>query len=447
MSALPPAIKGWCPGALRPMLTGDGLLARVRFSGGRLGLDQAEGIAAAARVCGNGIIEISSRGNLQLRGVTEAALPDLQARLAEQGLLDAEPGVERLRNIVASPLSDIDPEAAIDVAPIVAALEARLASDAALRALPAKFSWVVDAGGRLPLGDVDADVRFEASGAGLVVRLPTASSTASLSVMAGLDPAIQTHPRLSQQLLDGRVEPRYDVGAVANAIAHAFLTLAGAGPGAPRRMRALVARDGAAAVFAAAGLAAETDPTPARKISPRDVIGPLTFPDQTCLGAAPPFGRTEASAFAGLVRAARRHGAGGLRLTPWRALIAIGLDVGGAANLSDDLAALGFIVAPDDPRLAIVACPGAPACAHASADTTAAARALAEELIDPRGIVLHVSGCSKGCARASATPLTLVARPEGYDLILSGRAGDAPTHRALSLSDAAALIRTLGPVA
>ena len=172
MSSLPHAIKGWCPGALRPMLTGDGLLARVRVSGGRLSLDQAEAIADAARVCGNGVIEISSRGNLQLRGIAEAALPELQARLAALGWLDADPEVERLRNIVASPLSDIDPDAAFDVAPVVAALEARLASDAALRGLPTKFSWVVDAGGRLPLGDVGADVRFELVGKRLVVRLP-----------------------------------------------------------------------------------------------------------------------------------------------------------------------------------------------------------------------------------------------------------------------------------
>jgi len=437
VSSLPHAIKGWCPGALRPMLTGDGLLARVRVSGGRLSLDQAEAIADAARVCGNGVIEISSRGNLQLRGIAEAALPELQARLAALGWLDADPEVERLRNIVASPLSDIDPDAAFDVAPVVAALEARLASDAALRGLPTKFSWVVDAGGRLPLGDVDADVRFELVGKRLVVRLPPHPSPLPASGEGNLADLASPLP-----VLHGEGP---GVGRLTSAIAHAFLALAGAGPDAPRRMRALVARGGAAAVFAAAGLAAEPA-RPARKISPRDVIGPLTFPDQTCLGAAPPFGRADASAFAGLVRAARRHGASGLRLTPWRALIATGLDAVHAENLAADLAALGFIVAPDDPRLGVVACPGAPACAHAHADTGAAARKLAE-IIDPRGIVLHVSGCPKGCARVSKTPLTLVARPEGYDLILSGRAGDAPAHRALSLSDAAALIKTLGPAA
>ena len=156
------AVKGWCPGALRPMPTGDGLLVRVRISAGRLSLDQAEALASCARDCSNGTIEVSSRGNLQLRGVVEAKLNELQARLAAERLVDADPATERVRNIVASPLSDVDPQAFLDVTPIAASLEARLAIDENLRALPGKFGFVIEAGGRWPLGDVEADVRFAA---------------------------------------------------------------------------------------------------------------------------------------------------------------------------------------------------------------------------------------------------------------------------------------------
>ncbi len=163
MNPVAPRRKGWCPGALRPMETGDGLLARVRTSGGRLTLDQAAAIAEAALACGNGAISLSARGNLQVRGVSERTLPELQARLGDAGLIDSDPEVERLRNILASPLSDIDQAAALDLAPHVAALEARLAEDRSLRPLPAKFSFVLDADGRLPVGDIDADIRFEAA--------------------------------------------------------------------------------------------------------------------------------------------------------------------------------------------------------------------------------------------------------------------------------------------
>ena len=163
MSPIAPRRKGWCPGALRPLETGDGLLVRVRASGGRLALDQAAVIAESAVACGNGAISLSARGNLQVRGVSERTLRDLQARLGAAGLIDSDPEAERLRNILVSPLSDIDPDAAFDLAPGVAALERRLAEDAVLHPLPAKFSFVLDAGGRLPVGDIEADIRFEAT--------------------------------------------------------------------------------------------------------------------------------------------------------------------------------------------------------------------------------------------------------------------------------------------
>ena len=155
--------KGWCPGALKPMETGDGLLARVRAPRGRLSLDQAAALANAAIRCGNGAIGLSARANLHLRGLSELTLPELHARLEGAGLIDADPEIERLRNIVVSPLDDLDPDAVFDLGTSLAALEDRLREDKGLRRLPAKFSFVLDAQGRLPLGDVDADIRFEAS--------------------------------------------------------------------------------------------------------------------------------------------------------------------------------------------------------------------------------------------------------------------------------------------
>jgi len=85
-------------------------------------------------------------------------------------------------------------------------------------------------------------------------------------------------------------------------------------------MRALVHRDGAAAVFAAADLAAETLPVPPRAMLPRDSVGILPLGARVGLGAAPPFGRMQAGDFTELVRAARAEGTRGLRLTPWRTI-------------------------------------------------------------------------------------------------------------------------------
>ena len=44
----------------------------------------------------------------------------------------------------------------------------------------------------------------------------------------------------------------------------------------------------------------------------------------------------------------------------------------------------------------------------------------------PAGTDLHVSGCGKGCAHPGSANVTLVGRPDGYGLVIDGRAGDTP---------------------
>ncbi|MFN3576989.1 MAG: precorrin-3B synthase, partial [Tabrizicola sp.] len=102
-------IKGWCPGALRPMPSGDGLVVRIRPPLGRLTPAQAQAIAQAAETHGNGIIDLSARANLQLRGVTEASHPRLIDDLRAQGLIDPDIGTETLRNLIVAPFRTSPP--------------------------------------------------------------------------------------------------------------------------------------------------------------------------------------------------------------------------------------------------------------------------------------------------------------------------------------------------
>ena len=275
-----PRRKGWCPGALRPMETGDGLIARVRAPRGRLSLDQAAAVAESAIACGNGAIGLSALGNLHLRGLSERTLADLHARLSDARLIDADPEIERLSNIVVSPLDDLDPEALLDLSPSAAALETRLAENEDLRRLPAKFSFVLDALGRLPLADVDADIRFEASRDGTLAVF-----------LAGED------------ALAAECAPA-ETGEVAARLGRAFIRLAGAGEDAPRRMRALVGRRGANAVFAEAGLAAKPRLRSQRRASLSDLLGAHEFGAEVVVGAAAAFGEIEAAAFKALIERA-----------------------------------------------------------------------------------------------------------------------------------------------
>lgn len=146
-------IRGWCPGALRPMDSGDGWVVRIRPPGGRLDGAQAQAIADAAEAHGNGVIELTGRANLQLRGVTPASHAPLIEALRPHGLIDADARAEGRRNIIVTPFADAEADRlAAELA------EALAASDLAL---PAKFGFAVDPGAAPILTRDPADIRIE----------------------------------------------------------------------------------------------------------------------------------------------------------------------------------------------------------------------------------------------------------------------------------------------
>ncbi len=376
------------------MATGDGLLVRIKPPGGLLTSAQATLIANLAERHGNGEIELTGRGSLQVRGLSPCSAPPFAAAIVGAGLACADPEAERRRTVLASPLAGADPAVAPETAGLAAALESALAARSGLCALPAKFGVLVDGGGILPLTGFEADIEIR-------VGERCAVSIAGAEAAAILDPA--------------------DAVAAVLRLAHAFVRLAGG----ERRMRALVHARGEAAVFAAAGLAPRAA-LPARP-SPSPIGFTAYAPGEGAGGAGLPFGAITARGLAALASLAERFGEAALRLTPWRAVMLARVPRADAGALGAALDALGLITSGEDPRLRVAACAGQPGCASATVATRALAAALATPSL--RGVV-HVSGCSKGCAHPGPAPVTLVGRDGRFDLVRQGRAGDAPDRGA-----------------
>ena len=99
-------MRGWCPGLHEPMPSGDGLLVRVKPPGGRLPAAALRAIADGAERHGNGIIELTSRGNLQIRGLTAASAPAFAAAMVQARLADPDPARESRRNVITLPPGD-----------------------------------------------------------------------------------------------------------------------------------------------------------------------------------------------------------------------------------------------------------------------------------------------------------------------------------------------------
>jgi precorrin-3B synthase len=408
------------------MQTGDGLLVRLRITGGIIPARLARDLTDAARRFGNGLFDLSARSNLQMRGLTEGSLPALTDRLRALGLLDDDPAAESVRNVLASPLAGRDPTALLDIRPVIHALERGLVEDAALHALPGKFGFLVDDAGLPSLAGVSADVRFEAF---------RTSDGVAFAVQAGGD------ARSARPVTTCRPE---EVTDVARALALAFLAYRNNGPSPARRMAALADRLGAQALAAAAGLTWRDPFRQSDRPLPVTPLGSWTSGKLPVFGVGAPFGRWRAEDLADLADIAERDGLGELRLTPFRAILLPGVSPDVAARLTRELAD-GFIVSADDPRLAVAACPGAPACANGTTPTHEDALALAEVArgLSPSGVTVHVSGCAKGCARQEKTAVTLVGRDGRYDLVLSGTAADAPTRTGLGRAEMQAVLRGL----
>ncbi|MFF3287248.1 hypothetical protein [Streptomyces sp. NPDC003023] len=164
-----------CPGALRLHTADDGALARVRVPAGVLSAAQAYALADAAERLGDGALDITSRGNLQLRGLGAGCGRELAALLDTAGLLPS-PRHERVRNVVASPLSGLDGQGHTDVQPLVRELDALLCASERATELSGRFLFSLD-DGRGDMAELAADVMLLAERGGANARVTVGEAT------------------------------------------------------------------------------------------------------------------------------------------------------------------------------------------------------------------------------------------------------------------------------
>lgn len=395
IAAMPtPAPGDACPGALRLHEAADGHLARVRVPGGRLRAQAAAALASAADELGDGHLDLTSRGNVQLRALPADAGQELAARLAEAGLLPA-PSHERIRNIVASPLSGLDDAGHLDVTDLVTRLDAALCADPATAALSGRFLFAFD-DGRGDTAALDADVTMLATPEGdLALTLP------------GVPDSLRVPPSQAP--------------AAARGAALLFLTAARATPARAWRVAELPPAQALSAAtlaeLAARLLGARTAPAPelpAPAGAPRP--GP-TEPREgrSALHALAPLGRLTSGQWRELAGLAARHGSGTLRATPWRGIVVPGLTPARAAEAAAELARAGLVTGAGSPWAGVGACTGRPGCVKSLADVRADARAALDAA--PGGLPVYWSGCERRCGHPRGTAwVDAVATGTGYDL-------------------------------
>ncbi len=367
-----------CPGALRLHVADDGSLARVRLPGGLLTAGQTDELAVLAEELADGRLDLTSRGNVQLRGLSPGSGTELAERLGAVGLL---PSVrhERARNIVASPLSGLDGAGHADVRAWTRELDALLCASEAAAGLSGRFLFALD-DGRGDVAALGADV----------TAIARPDGTAGLYVGA-----------------------------------HAVTV-----PAAQVPARALLAAE----EFLARAEASGAQAWRVRDLSPEgDAVGaavpvPCGPPELGVVGrglsVGARLGRVTAARWRALARAAAEAD-GELRVTPWRGIVI----PGGQAALQA-LRDAGFVTGQGSPWRGASACAGRPGCAKALADVhTDAARSLAADAPADGLLPVHWSGCERRCGHpGTGRWVDVLATPDGYRIAVHGDlGGPAPT--------------------
>jgi precorrin-3B synthase len=369
----------------------DGLIVRVKPFVRGLSAADIRLVADAAERAGAGGLELTGRGAIQVRGLSEVGAATFARTMVEAGLASADAAVERRRNL------QLGVGCGPNLLSFAGALERWLQDDATLSALPAKFGFAVS-----PFGGIAADI----------------------AVLGGDE---------SYTVLCGEVSISGATLDAVQRLTRAFLTIASRQPVPPRRMKGLIQAVGLAPVLEQADLMPASSPPRRRRRGDAAQVGPSN--DGYGLGAV--FGVLTPSALRTVADLATRYGDGQVRLAPGRIIWLGGVSRPANARLVAEAPAAGFIVDPNDRRFRLNACIGRAGCARASEDVRADALRLASAA-PVSG--LHVSGCAKGCAHPSAAGVTLVSRgaPGRYDLILNGAPSASATCANMSLDEIAA---------
>lgn len=355
-----------CPGVLRPHLAADGAMVRIRVPGGQTTGTQLAALGRVAERYGSGLLQLTSRASLQIRGLPEVLPEAFENSVARAGFL---PSVshERIRNVVCSPLTGLAGGLA-DLRGLVHELDQAIRVEPALAALSGRFLLGLD-DGRGDIAVLKPDLTYLAHGPdhGLLV--------------VGADRAVPV--------------PRSEAVATLIRLARSFVDLAG-------RSGAWRVRDLPSWVESVPGLAT------------------VRWPEPSALPLGRVGGHASVSVPLGLLGpeqvsvVAEVAGDGAVVLTPSRSLV-----VAGAAAGLDLLLAAGLVADPTSPWTAISACVGSPWCAKGRVDTQSLVRSVAG--LDARWPRTHVSGCERRCGAPTGVHLDLVA-PSRDQLLAAARA-------------------------
>lgn len=406
----------------------DRYMLRIRIPGCELTADQARAVAFVAYEAGHGIVDLTTRGNVQVQGLTIQKVPGVIAALDRVGLTSKQTGLDNIRNVTCHPLSGVDPEELIDTRALARAVTGLFVGSRELSDLPRKFNIALNGRPDSAPSDWTQDLAWLAATGpdGMVGFRLLIGGTQGQNPHLGWHLPVFVRPEqvtdVTYRILQVFRE-RGSRSAKRTQVRFRYL-IEGIGAGevleeTERRLGYLLTRF-------------PEPPPPPR--SQESFIGwfPQREPNRWAVGVAVPMGRLTWEQMEGLAILARKFGDGSLRTATDQNILLPNVSGGARDTLGRDLSALGLAFEADALTRSTVVCTGKQFCSLAVTETKGHAFQLLEELrrrrVESYGIRIAMSGCPNACAQHHTADIGLrgvkvrngLRIVDGFDVYLGG---------------------------
>jgi ferredoxin-nitrite reductase len=424
----------WLGIFFRPVTPGKFML-RMRMPNGILTSGQMRVLAEVVQRYGeDGHADITTRQNLQLRGIRIEDIPDIFRKFEQAGLTSVQSGMDNVRNITGSPVAGIDADELIDTRGIIRKVQDMITNNGdgnpSFTNLPRKFNIAI-------AGCRDNSIHAEINDIAFVPAFK--DGVLGFNVLVG---GFFSAKRCEAAIpLNAWVHPR-DVVALCEAV---LLVFRDHGPRANRqksRLMWLIDEWGIdrfrSAVEQQLGYSLPTA-APKDEIvwDKRDHVGihAQQQPGLNYIGLHVPVGRLFAADMFDLARIAEVYGSGELRLTVEQNVIIPNVPDSRIAPLLKEPLVQRFSPHPGHLSRGLVSCTGAQFCNFALIETKNRAIALIHELEQEiqcsRPVRIHWTGCPNSCGQPQVADIGLMGTKtrrngqtiEAVDIYMGGKVG------------------------
>lgn len=414
-------------------------MLRARIPGCAMSASQLRGMAEISDHWGGGYLDITTRGNLQVREIQPENTVNILNKMIDIGLTSKGSGADNVRNITATPTSGFDKDELLDVMPYAKAMHHAILNNRDLYGMPRKFNISYDSGGAISVCADTNDIAFYA------VTLKEKAED--------LDPGVYFRVQLCG--ITGHKQFASDSGllvtpgestALASAILRVFIEHGDRTNRKKARLKYLIDDWGTPKfleevqkklTFPLRFVLEDLCEKPRPKIKHGHVGTYKQADGKNYIGIVVPVGRMTTNIARSISDIAENFGNGDIRLTAWQNLIIPHIPDEKLADAHAAIKFAGLAYASTTVSGGLIACTGNTGCKFAAANTKGQAVLLGQyleskiELDQP--INIHLTGCHHSCAQhyigdigLMGTPVKLASgeKVEGYNIVLGGGVDD-----------------------